>query len=80
MSIEHTTDTDIDTLINDLYWLSDRTVEDIVLDCGVGRATLYNSIRPFAAGIACPTCSGRLTFTNRTNRASGNGICEDCGV
>jgi hypothetical protein len=66
--------------LNDLYWTSSRTVDEIVEELGVGRNTLYASVRPLPAGEICRTCGNQIVFTNRTGRASGLGICEGCGL
>jgi hypothetical protein len=74
------TGVDIDALLNDLYWSSTRTIDQIVDEFGVGKATLYGRIRPLSAGAPCPECSGNLLFTNRTHRSSHTGVCDACGT
>lgn len=66
--------------LNDLYWTSSQTVDEIVDELGVGRNTLYASVRPLPAGEICRTCGNQIVFTNRTGRASGLGVCEGCGL
>lgn len=66
--------------LNQLYWNSSRTIDEIIGDLGVGRHTLYASIQPFEAGEACTSCGEMLFFTNRTHRASGTADCLVCGV
>ena len=66
--------------INDLYWHSTRTIDEIIDENGIGRSTLYASIVPLSVDAACSTCGGAMVFTNRMNRASGTASCDDCGL
>jgi hypothetical protein len=66
--------------LNELYWSSDRTVEDILSATGVGRHTLYASIQPLPANTSCTSCGEVLVFMNRMNRAAGVAMCSWCGV
>lgn len=74
------TSEDVTQTANQLYWSSDRTVDQIVGDLGISRHTLYSSIRPFSAGTVCSQCGDRMVFTNRTNRESRTASCASCGV
>lgn len=65
--------------INQLYWDSDRTVDEIVDELGIGRNTLYSAVRPQPAGASCPDCGEGLVFTNRSNRSSSTATCRTCG-
>lgn len=78
--MERTIDDIQNQKLNDLYWTSSRTVDEIVEELGVGRNTLYASVRPMPAGEICRTCGNQIVFTNRTSRASGLGVCEGCGL
>ncbi|MEX2582937.1 MAG: hypothetical protein WD766_06675 [Gemmatimonadota bacterium] len=80
MGIDPTIDDAQENRLNELYWNSSRTIDEIVDELGVGRNTLYSSIEPLRTEISCPTCAGVVVFTNRTNRASGNGACFSCGI
>lgn len=80
MLTELRTGTGIESRLNQLYWNSGRTIDEIVEDLGVSRNLLYSSIDPIPAGSLCPMCTGMLVFTNRTSRASGSGTCESCGM
>ena len=66
--------------INELYWNSDHTVDEIVGELGIGRNTLYSSVRPQPAGASCPDCGTELVYTNRSNRNSEVGSCRACGT
>jgi hypothetical protein len=69
----------IDPILNQLYWNSSRTIDEIIAEAGVGRNILYASIEPVEAGMDCPSCTEILYFTNRTNRSSGTATCLVCG-
>lgn len=64
---------------NHLYWSSDRTVDEIMGDLGIGKRALYGSIRPIAAGASCSICGGAMVFPNRSSRDAGRASCESCG-
>ena len=76
----HASESSIGENINELYWNSDRTVEEIVDDLGIGRNTLYSAVRPQPAGASCPDCGQGLVFTNRSNRTSATATCRSCGL
>lgn len=76
----HTSESSITETINELYWNSDHTVDDIVNELGIGRNTLYSSVQPQPAGASCPDCGTRLVFTNRSNRNHDLATCRDCGI
>ena len=80
MATELRTAHGVESRLNNLYWNSGRTIEEIVEDLGVSRNYLYSSIEPVPAGSLCPMCTGMLVFTNRSSRASGTGTCESCGM
>lgn len=80
MAEVHTSESSIGENINELYWNSDRTVDEIVDDLGIGRNTLYSAVRPQPAGANCPDCGERLVFTNRSNRSSATATCRGCGL
>lgn len=79
MSEVHTSESSIGETINQLYWDSDHTVDDIVDELGIGRNTLYSAVRPQPAGASCPDCGEGLVFTNRSNRSSSTATCRTCG-
>lgn len=65
---------------NELYWNSERTVEEITRELRLGRSTLYAGVRPIPAGMACPDCADPMVFTNRSNRDAGTATCPACTV
>jgi hypothetical protein len=67
------------TRLNDLYWSSSRTIDEIIGELGIEKKALYTLIQPLDAGQGCATCREHLVFTNRTNRASGTAVCVSCG-
>lgn len=66
--------------INELYWNSDQTIDDITEKLGVSRNALYTAIHPLAAGVTCAECGERMVFTNRTRRDSATAVCRACGA
>ena len=74
----HTGESSVAETINELYWNSDHTVDEIVSELGIGRNTLYSSVEPQPAGASCPDCGTRLVYTNRSNRSSEMATCRDC--
>lgn len=75
-----TVDRPTDERLNDLYWNSSKTVDEIVNEMGVGRNTLYGAVRPMSAEARCATCGGDLEYTNRTDRAASVATCASCGI
>jgi hypothetical protein len=63
---------------NELYWSSDRTVDEITRELEMGRSTLYGAVRPIDAGVACAECGEPMVFTNRSNREAGTATCPAC--
>ena len=77
------TDSTPDTTLeraNELYWDSDRTVEEIVKALGVSRSALYSAIRPRDAATDCPECGDAMVFTNRSNREARAATCPGCAT
>lgn len=64
---------------NELYWSSDRSVNQIAEDLNLSKGVLYGLIRPRPAGLACPACSAELVHTNRTALDRGLVECPACG-
>lgn len=64
--------------LNELYWQSDRTVDSIMEELGVGKKALYASIRPLPSEIACSTCGHETVYTTRTQRVGGSPVCLTC--
>lgn len=65
--------------VNQRYWDTADTVEQIVGDLGIGRSTLYGSVQPRAAGESCDACGDPMVFTNRKAREQGMPSCPSCG-
>jgi hypothetical protein len=80
MKNDHITSSIVDGRLNDLYWSSGYTVDEILAELGVGRNTLYASIEPLSTGVICTACGEILVFTNRMHRAAGTGACLPCGI
>jgi predicted RNA-binding Zn-ribbon protein involved in translation (DUF1610 family) len=66
--------------VNELYWDSDRTVEEIVKELGVSRSALYSAVRPQDAATACPECGDAMVYTNRSNREAHAATCPGCAT
>lgn len=65
---------------NELYWNSDRTVEEIVKELQVSRSALYSAVRPQDAATSCPECGDAMVFTNRSNREAHAATCPGCAT
>ncbi len=74
----HTSESSAGEKVNELYWNSERTVDEIVDELGIGRNTLYSAVRPQPTGASCPDCGEGLVFTNRSNRTSSTATCSGC--
>ena len=65
---------------NELYWESDRSVNQIADEMDLSKGMLYGLIRPLPAELPCPRCSTGLEFANRTARERGLLSCPSCGL
>lgn len=65
---------------NELYWGSDRSVNDLADDLELSKGALYALIDPLPADLECPECGGEMHYANRTARDRGYVTCEDCGL
>ena len=74
-----TTDHDAERA-NELYWGSDRSVNDLADDLDLSKGALYSLIRPLSAAVDCPECGGEMSYANRTARDRGLVTCEACGL
>jgi predicted RNA-binding Zn-ribbon protein involved in translation (DUF1610 family) len=70
---------DADDRANELYWGSDRSVNQIADDLDLSKGALYEVIRPLAAGLDCPECGAEVVHSNRTARDRGRVDCTECG-
>ncbi len=64
---------------NELYWGSDKSVNQIAEDMDVSKGALYGMIRPLPARLGCPECDQEVVFPNRTARDRGLLACASCG-
>lgn len=70
---------DADDRANELYWGSDRSVNQIADELDLSKGALYEMIRPLAAGLDCPQCGAEVVHGNRTARDRGRVECTECG-
>jgi hypothetical protein len=63
---------------NELYWGSDRSVNQIAEDLDLSKGALYGLIRPLPAGLGCPLCGSEVVYSNRTAKDRGRLDCPTC--
>lgn len=73
------TDRETEVRANELYWSSDRSVNQIADELDLSKGTLYGMIHPWPAGLSCPACIEELVFPNRTAKEKGLVVCPSCG-
>jgi hypothetical protein len=73
------TDRKTEARANELYWSSDRSVNQIADELDLSKGTLYGMIRPLQADISCPACTQEVVFPNRTAKERGLVVCPSCG-
>ena len=78
MAAPETTQATIDRA-NELYWGTDRSVNQIADELDLSKGALYGMIRPLPAGLGCPDCGGEIVSPNRTARERGMFACAVCG-
>ena len=64
---------------NELYWGSDRSVNQIAEELDLSKGVLYSLIRPRPSGLACPACRQELVYPNRTAHERRAVACPACG-
>ena len=64
---------------NELYWTSDRSVNQIAEELDLSKGQLYGLIRPLGAARRCPACGREAAWENRTARDKGILACPACG-
>lgn len=64
---------------NELYWGSDRSVNQIAEELDLSKGAFYGMIRPLAAGLACPACGREVAHMNRTAKERALVACLACG-
>ena len=68
-----------DDRANELYWGSDRSVNQIAEDLDLSKGALYGMIRPLAAAMGCPACGAEVVHPNRTAKERALVDCPACG-
>jgi len=63
---------------NELYWGSERSVNQIADDLELSKGALYGIIEPEATGLACPLCGDEVVYANRTAKEKGMLDCPSC--
>ena len=63
---------------NELYWSSERSVNQIAEQLDLSKGALYGLIQPLPGGLACPVCSEEVVSANRTARERGVLSCAQC--
>ena len=51
---------------NELYWDSEKSVNQIADELDLSKGALYGLIRPLPAGVGCPLCGDEVVSPNRT--------------
>jgi hypothetical protein len=69
-----------DARANQLYWESDKSVNQIADQLELSKGMLYGLIKPLPAGLPCPTCSSDMEYANRTARERGLITCSSCAL
>lgn len=68
-----------DDRANELYWGSDRSVNQIADELDLSKGALYGMIRPLAAALSCADCGAEVVHSNRTAKERGLVECPACG-
>jgi hypothetical protein len=68
-----------DDRANELYWGSNRSVNQIAEDLDLSKGALYGMIRPLPAAKGCPACGTEVVHPNRTAKERGLVDCPACG-
>ena len=63
---------------NELYWGSERSVNQIADDLDLSKGALYDLIEPLAAGGGCPLCGSHVVYRNRTAEERDLLDCSTC--
>lgn len=63
---------------NELYWKSDRSVNQIAEDLDLSKGTLYAVLAPEATGLGCPLCGDEVVYANRTAKDRDALDCPTC--
>lgn len=63
---------------NDLYWTSDRSVNQIAEELDLSKGALYGILEPEKGGLGCPLCGDEVGYPNRTAKERGSLECPTC--
>jgi hypothetical protein len=63
---------------NELYWGSERSVNQLADDLDLSKGALYGLIHPLPAGLGCPVCGSEVVYSNRTAKERGRLDCPTC--
>ena len=63
---------------NELYWESDRSVNQIADDLELSKGALYGIIDPQPSGLGCPLCGDEVAYSNRTAKEREMLDCPTC--
>jgi hypothetical protein len=64
--------------VNQLYWDSGRSVNQIADELDLSKGALYGVIRPEPSGLGCPLCGAEVGYPNRTAKDRGSLECSIC--
>lgn len=63
---------------NQLYWTSDKSVNQIAEELELSKGALYGIIAPEPTEFACPLCGGHVGYPNRTAKERDLVDCPSC--
>jgi hypothetical protein len=63
---------------NDLYWHSDRSVNQIADELDLSKGALYGILEPEPSGLGCPLCGDEVGYPNRTAKERATLECPTC--
>jgi len=63
---------------NELYWGSERSVNQIAEDLDLSKGALYGLLQALPAGVGCPLCGSEVVYSNRTAKERGRLECPTC--
>ena len=69
---------DASAAANELYWGSERSVNQIAEQLDLSKGALYGMIEPLPEGLGCPVCGEEVVSANRTARDRGVLSCAEC--
>lgn len=64
--------------VNQLYWDSGRSVNQIADELDLSKGALYGVIRAQPSGLGCPLCGAEVGYPNRTAKDRGSLECPTC--